>query len=368
MSRLIKGMDLSELLEVEACGGKFYDQGVAGDGMRILADYGMNLVRLRLWNNPYNSRGESYGAGICDLPCVMRLARRAKGLGIDWMLDIHYSDCWADPQKQTLPKAWEGKTAGELEQAVFDYTFSVITILRENALLPSVVSVGNEVTNGLLWPTGRTPDYIHIARLISAGIRGLKKAVRKIPVMIHLDNGSNHELYCNWFDQYFAAGGEDFNYIGLSYYPFWNGSLERLFDNMKGLAKRYHKDMILAEVSTGFTLEDYQDYEKLPEKERKGMAAKAELAEKVPYPMTREGQAHFMQDVMELLCRVPENRGKGFVYWGAAWLPVPGSQWATMAAIEYMKEQGPGGNEWANQALFDYDGNVLPALGVIRDF
>jgi len=98
------------------------------------------------------------------------------------------------------------------------------------------------------------------------------------------------------------------------------------------------------------------------------MATKRELAEKVPYPMTPEGQSAFMRDIMTLIRDIPENRGKGFVYWEPAWLPVPRCGWANEAALAYTGEQGPGGNEWANQALFDYDGNALPALKTIRDF
>ena len=116
----------------------------------------------------------------------------------------------------------------------------------------------------------------------------------------------------------------------------------------------------------GFTMEDYGEYEKLSAQERKGMATKKELVEKLPYPMTKKGQADFMQDVMSRISSVPG--GLGFFYWEPGWVPVPGCGWATDAALEYTGEAGPGGNEWANQALFDYEGNVLPALEVIRDF
>ncbi len=365
--KLIKGMDLSVLAEVEACGGKFFDHGVQGDGMKILADYGMNMVRLRLWNDPYDAQGNPYGAGVCDLPCVMGLARRAKKLGISWMLDFHYSDFWADPQKQIPPKAWAGKTIEEMERAVYAYTFSVLTVLKEAGLMPTVVAVGNEVTNGLLWPLGKTPDFDAIVRLINAGIDGVKDVKEGLPVMIHLDNGGDNALYRNWFDRYFAAGGKDFTYIGLSYYPFWSGTMEELFQNMDDLAERYQKDLLIAEVSTGFSLKDYQQFEKLPGDKRKGMAAKAEVTKNVPYPMTPKGQGQMMKDLMELLHKVRDGRGKGFIYWGAEWIPVPGSMWASESAIAYMKESGPGGNEWANQALFDYCGNALPALQVIRD-
>ena len=186
--------------------------------------------------------------------------------------------------------------------------------------------------------------------------------------MIHLDNGGNNELYRTWFDEYFKNGGADFEYIGLSYYPFWHGTLEMLKDNMNDIAVRYHKKLIIAEVSMGHTMEDYQEYEKLPDHLRKGMATKPELAAKVPYPMSPEGQSDFMAAILKCIKEVPEGLGRGFFYWEPAWIPVPGSQWATKEACEYMNEKGPGGNEWANQALFDYEGNALPALEMIRDF
>ena len=368
MKDFIKGMDISTLPEVESCGGRFFDHGVEQDLISILKNYGTDLVRLRLWNDPYSETGEPYGAGTNDLPTTIAMAKRLKAAGIDWMLDFHYSDFWADPGKQTMPKAWRGMDEKELPLAVYDFTLEVLETLRKESVLPTIVAVGNELTNGLMWPYGRKPNFDNIAAFLNAGIRAVQKAAPDAKIMLHLDNGGNNELYRTWFDSYFAAGGEDFDYIGLSYYPFWHGTLEDLKNNMNDLALRYHKDMIVAEVSTGFTLEDYADHEGLEPSERKGMATKIELAEKVPYPMTPEGQSAFMQDIMELIRDVPENRGKGFVYWEPAWLPVPGSGWATEAALRYTGEKGPGGNEWANQALFDYDGNALSALKTIRDF
>jgi len=364
----IKGMDLSTLDEVESLGGRFYDNGTYADAMSILQKYGMNLLRLRLWNNPYDEDGNSFGAGTCDLPTVIRLAKRAKALGIPWCLDFHYSDFWTDPGKQRIPRAWLNMDAAELTLAVYEFTRDTLKELGQIDLLPDMVAVGNEITNGLLWPYGQKPNWENITAFINSGIRGVKKVDEKIPVMIHLDNGGNNEMYRDWFDHYFEYGGSDFDYMGLSYYPFWHGSIDDLKNNMDDMALRYNKDMIVAEVSTGFTLEDYQSYEKLPDEKRKGMAANAKLAEKVPYPMTTEGQKSFMSDFMNTIKSVRDGRGKGFIYWEPAWIPVPSSEWASEAAIEYMKEKGPGGNEWANQALFDYDGNALPALSVIRDF
>ena len=185
--------------------------------------------------------------------------------------------------------------------------------------------------------------------------------------MIHLDNGGNNELYRTWFDE-FMKRGEDFQYIGLSYYPFWHGTLDMLEYNMNDIAERYDKDLIIAEVSMGYTMEDYALYEGLKPEERKGYATKPSLVEKLEYPMTKEGQADFMKDILTRLQNVKGGHGCGFFYWEPAWIPVPGSGWATPASLKYMNDPGPCGNEWANQALFDYDGNVNPAFEVIRDW
>lgn len=361
----IKGMDVSTLLEEEACGAKYYDHGQEADLFDILKNYGVNSIRLRLWNNPYDEAGNPYGAGTNDLEKTIILARRAKEHGMGWLLDFHYSDFWADPGKQIVPKAWRGLNEAELEQAVYDYTVEVMQRLEREEILPSMVQVGNELTNGLLWPMGKKPEYDNMARYINAGIRGVRFVDRQVPIMIHLDNGGFNEMYVDWFE-HFMERGEPFEVIGLSYYPFWHGTLEQLEFNVRDMARRYGKQLVIAEVSMGFTMEDYRDREKLPKDELKGMATRTELVENLEYPMSPQGQADFMQDIMTRIQSIPG--GAGFYYWEPAWIPVCGCGWANEAALLYTGEQGPGGNEWANQALFDYDGNVLPALEVIRDF
>lgn len=362
-----KGMDISTLLEVERCGGRFYDCGRQKDALDILHSYGANAVRLRLWNDPYSEAGEPYGAGTDDLPTVIRLAQRARDHGMEVLLDLHYSDFWADPGKQRVPKAWRGMDAGELESAVYSYTRETLLAMKEAGAYPDLIQIGNELTNGMLWPLGKLPDYDHLAGFISSGIRAVRSLDPKMPVMIHLDNGGNNAMYRDWFDHYMERG-EDFQIIGLSYYPFWHGTLDDLKRNMDDLAVRYGKDLIIAEVSMGYTMEDYAAYEKLAADARKGYATRPELTEKLQFPMTKEGQSDFMAAVLKVIEEVPDGRGKGFFYWEPAWIPVPGSGWATEAALSYIEEKGPGGNEWANQALFDYDGNALPALRTIRDY
>ena len=372
-----KGMDISTLLEVEKCGGKFFDNGEEKNVLDILAAYDVNAVRIRLWNDPYSEDGKPYGAGTNDFASVVELSKRAKEKGFDILLDYHYSDFWADPGKQFIPKAWKEYSVEELEKAVYDYTKETLLSLKKENLLPDMVQVGNELSNGLLWPYGKVPEYDNIARFVSAGIKAVREVsdiavadgtrAEKILVMIHLDNGGNNALYREWFDNY-VKRGEDFDIIGLSYYPFWHGSLDMLQRNIQDIAVRFGKELIIAEVSMGYTMEDYASYEKLSPEMRKGMATRPALVENIDYPMTKDGQKAFMEDLFGRIASVPEGKGRGFFYWEPAWIPVPGSGWATEESLKYIEDKGPCGNEWANQALFDYDGNALPTLLAVKDY
>lgn len=383
--KFVKGMDLSTLVELERCGAKYYDDGTEMDILDIMKKYDVDSIRIRLWNDPWSETGESYGAGENDLPTSLAIAKKVSEAGFGVLLNFHYSDFWADPGKQIKPKAWASYGVEELEQAVYDFTLDSMRTFLENGVNITMVQVGNELSNGLLWPEGKVPNYDNIAKFVSAGIRAVRKAdaerlageisgvcdacakLDKILVMIHLDNGGKNELYREWFDHYIERG-EDFEIIGMSYYPFWHGSLQSLDDNMNDVAERYGKDIVLAEVSMGYTMEDYKDYEKLPDEERKGYATRPALIEKIDYPMTIQGQYDFMEDFLNRLKNVKGGKGKGFYYWEPAWIPIHGSGWATPASLKYMQDPGPCGNEWANQALFDYNGNALPTLQLIRDF
>ena len=358
---------MRSLLELERCGAKYYDNGEERDLLAIMKSYDVDTIRIRLWNDPWSETGESYGAGENDLKTSLEIAKRVTAAGFGVLLNFHYSDFWADPGKQIKPKTWADYGVKELEQAVYDYTLESMQTFLDAGVNITMVQVGNELSNGLLWPEGKVPNYDNIATFVNAGIRAVRKADATIPVMIHLDNGGNNALYREWFDN-FTKRGEDFEIIGLSYYPFWHGSLQMLNDNMNDIAERYGKDLVIAEVSMGYTMEDYKNYEKLSDEERKGYATRPALVEKIEYPMTKQGQYDFMEDFLNRISHIKGGKGKGFFYWEPAWIPVPGSGWATPASLKYMNDPGPCGNEWANQALFDYDGNALPTLSLIRDF
>ena len=151
-----KGMDISSLLEVERCHGCFYDGNSRKDLFAILQKYGVNLIRLRLWNDPFDEEGNSYLGGGCDLDTVRKLALRAQSAHMEWMLDFHYSDTWADPSRQIVPSDWQSLTSVEaVANAISEYTTKVLTALKEQAAVtPYYVQIGNEINNGLLLHTG----------------------------------------------------------------------------------------------------------------------------------------------------------------------------------------------------------------------
>lgn len=363
----IKGADVSSLLEVERCGGVFRDGSEASDPLEILKRYGINWIRLRLWNDPFDDNGNEYGGGVCDLATVLALARRAKNAGMKWLLDIQYSDFWTDPGCQMLPKTWHDFDEQLLETVVYRYTQDVLCACRTEGVTPDMVQVGNELTGGLLWPSGQVPHWENICRYLSAGVRAVREEAPQARTVIHLDHGGKNLMYRDWFDHYFGAGG-DCDIIGLSFYPCWHGKMRDLANNMNDLAHRYGKDLVLIEAGTAFTSDSYAAYEGLSESSRKGPTAGADMAENLEYPMTIQGQTAYIQDLMRIIRTVPGGRGKGFFWWEPCWLPVPGSSWAKKGGWEYVGKQGPEGNEWANQTLFDFDGNALPTLAAIRDF
>ena len=319
--KFVKGMDLSTLIELERCGAKYYDDGKEMDILDIMKKYDVDTIRIRLWNDPWSETGESYGAGENDLKTSLEIAKRVTDAGFGVLLNFHYSDFWADPGKQFKPKAWADYGVEELEKAVYDFTAETMEVFEKEGVNITMVQVGNELSNGLLWPEGKVPNYDNIAKFVNAGIRGVRKVDGKVPIMIHLDNGGKNELYREWFDN-FMQRGEDFQIIGLSYYPFWHGTLDMLEYNMNDIAKCYGKDLIVAEVSMGYTMEDYKEYEKLSDEERKGYATRQELVEKIEYPMTVQGQYDFMEDFLNRISHIADNKGRGFFYWEPAWIPV----------------------------------------------
>ncbi len=354
----IKGMDISVQQEIEQLGAKYFDDGKEGDVIQILSDYNVNKVRLRLWNNPYDADNKPYGGGTNDLSATIQIARRAAQRGMGLLLDLHYSDFWADPTTQVKPKVWQSLTGEALEEAVYRYTLETLTELDSNGVLPDMVQIGNETTNGLLWPDGHYDNTKTMVNLLAAGIRAVKDVNPDIRTMIHLDWGGDNALYRRWFDG-IAEAALDFDIIGMSYYPFWHGTLDQLVFNMNDISSRYNKDVLIAETAFPFTTEQINS---------EVMIFTDEHANSVPYTIDPSGQREFMLDLMNAIQSVDHHRGIGFFYWEPTWINIMQARWATEEGKKYLGKDSVSGNVWANLTLFDFEGNTLPALQAIRDF
>ncbi len=363
------GMDVSTLIECEGDGVKYYDKGEEKDLLSILKDYGTNSVRLRLWNDPYDENGEPYGGGTCDMDHVIKLARRSKELGLKFYLDIHYSDFWADPYKQYPPKAWQNYNFDEIVQAVYDYSKEVLTTLIGEDLRPDLIQVGNEITYGMLWPYGviekrswknnYIDEYEDFITILKSAIKGVREIDPTIPIVIHLERSWDN-AYFRWYFDELTNHGVDFDAIGFSYYPYWHYGFDGIIYNMTDMHNRYNKDIYLTETSYAYTTEHFD-----PDPKAKRLAVNSEFIPEskwhVDYPLTREGQRQYYHDLLIRLEDVPGF--KGIYVWEPGWIPSPHSTWASWGALKYLhQEDNKPGNEWANQCLFDYEGNALPAL------
>ena len=184
MSNFIKGMDLSTLLELERLGARYYDGGIKTEILELMKRYDVDTIRVRLFHDPYSKDGKPYGAGGNDFETALEISGRATEAGLGVLLNFQYSDFWADPGKQIKPKAWASYSVTELEEVVFEYTRDVLKAFTEAGIRLKMVQVGNELTNGLLWPEGKIPDYDNIARFVNAGIRGVRAVYKELPVML----------------------------------------------------------------------------------------------------------------------------------------------------------------------------------------
>jgi arabinogalactan endo-1,4-beta-galactosidase len=288
------GADVSFLKQAEDHGTVFKDSGVAKPGLEILKDHGYNWVRLRVFNDPKELPN--------SLPYTIALAQSAKKLGFHFLLDFHYSDTWADPGKQFIPKAWEGMSHAQLAQAVFNYSKETIAAFREAGVLPDMVQVGNEITNGMLWPDARLPaNWDNFADLMKAGIAGVNAGVGNSPpprIMVHIDRGGDKIRTKEFFDK-LATYHVEFDVIGQSYYPWWHGSLNDLRENLNFMAKEYGKDIIVVEAAYNWRPAEYMKHAG-------------------PFPESPDGQREFLDEVNRVVQETPGGLGKGVFWWEPA--------------------------------------------------
>ncbi len=245
----IIGADISFLPQLEDRGMKFYDQdGQQKDALDILKEHGFNYIRLRIFNDPKGVNGYSPQKGFCDLAHTLQMAKRIKAAGMKFLLDFHYSDTWADPQKQYTPAAWGNLDFNQLKDSVYTYTKNVMQALKDQGAVPDMVQIGNEINHGMMWPDGAVNNLDSLANLIYAGVKGAKEVNPSVIVMMHIALGGQNEE-ARFFTEQMLKRNVPFDVIGLSYYPKWHGTPPDLKNNMTDLAKRYHKYVMVAEYS-----------------------------------------------------------------------------------------------------------------------
>jgi beta-galactosidase len=242
------GADISFLPQLEERGIKFSDKGVQKDAIEILKDHGLNYVRLRIFNNPAADSGYSPKKGFCDLAHTLQMAKRVKAAGMKLLLDFHYSDYWADPEKQYKPSAWKNLSFDLLKDSLYQFTRKVITALKDQGTSPDMVQIGNETNHGMVWPEGHVSNLDSLAQLINAGTAGVKSVDASIIMMMHIALGGQNDESV-FFIGNMLNRGVQFDVIGLSYYPKWHGTLDDLRYNLSDLLRRYKKDLIVVEYS-----------------------------------------------------------------------------------------------------------------------
>jgi arabinogalactan endo-1,4-beta-galactosidase len=321
------GADLSFLKQIEDRGVKLKDAGVEKPGLQIFQDHGYNWIRLRLFHTPSTQARPLPN----DLDYTIALARDAKARGMKFLLNFHYSDTWADPAKQFLPKAWEGLDHAALVAAVHDYTRDTIAAFREAGAMPDMVQNGNEITHGMLWPDGKLPEnWDNFAELVKAGIDGVDAGRGDAPrprIMVQIEKPGRIDATREFFDN-LAARGVEFDVIGQSYYPWWHGSLLELREGLRFMAETYRKPIILVEVAYNWRPTEY-------------------LNEPPPFPETPEGQREFLEEVNRAVLETPHGLGKGIFWWEPAVNP---------------------STRIASRGMFDEEGNALPVITVFDKF
>ncbi|MCD8371762.1 MAG: arabinogalactan endo-1,4-beta-galactosidase [Clostridia bacterium] len=366
------GVDVSTYFEVLSCGGKFMKDGEEVDPLAEFRKNGVTGSRIRVWVDPYDEEGNPYLGGTCDEANFFRLAELMISYGCDIMLDFHYSDFWADPSKQLIPKAWKGKSTKELGEAVYSYTCDFLKKCSDKGIKLPYIQIGNEITNGMLWPDGHLTDnpdgtrgnYKNLCYFLTCASRACRELSPESKIIVHLERSHLMEMHKEYFDN-LRFYGVDYDVIGLSYYPYWHGTLAMFEDSVKMLQSRYGKEVMLVETGYGFTMAPFLE-------EGVGQDDALVIGEKflsgiqweIPYDLTPDGQDKFVKHILSL----SEKLGiTGVYYWEPCWVPGNNICWASRAGEKYTGETDKNTvNEWANQCLFDYQGNMLPAFNSFK--
>ena len=347
--RAIRGADLSSIPRNEDKGAEYrLPTGQKIDPVKAFALSGANVARLKVWVDPAD--------GYNTLDDVVAMGKRNTKAGLTTLVDFHYSDRWTDPGAQGVPAAWADDTVEQMTEHLRQHTLQVLTALRKAKVDVGFVQVGNEINPGMLWPLGQTWDvdpsddvagaqWDNLAGFLTAGSTAVDQVFPKAKVILHLTNINNGIGGLTWWFDEVTARNVPFDIIGLSYYSYWHGSFADLQEAVTTLGDRYDRDVIVVETAYPFTLEDDTEspWENVIDVESELTAG---------YPASRAGQAANFRAVQDVVASAPGGRGLGAIYWEPAWTSVEGAGWDPA--------DPESGNAWENQAMFDYDGRMLP--------
>jgi arabinogalactan endo-1,4-beta-galactosidase len=344
------GADLSFTPQELAAGATFTYRGRVQSPVTIMRENGANFARIRLWVDP--------PPGYSDLASDLALARSIHAAGMKIYLDVMYSDFWADPQHQDIPAAWQGQDLSQLTSTVQSYTQQVISAFARQGTPVDMVAIGNEIRNGILWPVGQVDPvagtgFDALATLLKAGVAGAKAGSprgHRLQILLHYDQGGSSQASQSFF-QNLVTRGVPFDVIGLSYYPFFHGTLSAMRQTVDTLATAFHKPIVIAETQYPWTLANGNS----PRGDSTGNFVWQTSQLSAGYPASPGGQLSFVTDELSILAQAPDGLGAGLFYWAPEW--IPGVGWEPGAGV---------GTPNANLTLFNSQGVALPSIGIFR--
>ena len=366
----ILGMDASSVIAEEQSGVKYYNQkGEEEDVFKILSDNGVNYIRVRIWNDPYDEKGHGYGGGNNDLAKAIEIGKRATKYKMRLLVNFHYSDFWADPAKQQVPKAWVGMDLTEKREALYQFTKDSLQQLKDNNIAVGMVQVGNETSGGKM--AGET-RFSYFAALFNEGSKAVREVYPNALVACHFANPEKSNNYYDWAKK-MADNNVDYDVFGSSYYPWWHGTLENLGTVLDTIAKQYNKKVMVLETSYAYTTDDTDFW---------GNTIGTGNDFVKNYPISIAGQTNSVIDITDTVVNHMTN-GIGICYWEGTWISVGttsydenfikwekyGSGWASSYAGSYDKTDAAkwyGGCAVENQAFFDEKGKALESLKVFN--
>lgn len=377
----MRGVDISSYVSVVESGAQFKDAAgsVLDDAgfFKLLKDSGVNWVRIRVWNDPYDAKGNGYGAGNNDIEKAVKMGKWATAAGLRVLIDFHYSDFWADPDRQLAPKAWKDFSVAQKEEALYQFTKESLKKLTDAGVDVGMVQIGNETNSGLAGET----DWENMAKLFKAGSKAVREAGEKILTAVHFTDPQIPDKLTG-FAENLKKYEVDYDVFASSYYPATHGTMENITKVLSDVAKNYGKKVMVAETSWAWTTDDGD-----------GHSQSFDAGTYADYAITVQGQATEVRDVVEAVSKVEGGAGIGVFYWEPAWIPAAyaydedgkkiesiynsnkekwekyGSGVASSFSAEYAEDAASwyGGSVKDNEAFFDFEGNPLPSLTVFKD-